>query len=276
MRIIFRNFIKLLSEGAFNTEASIEEMSEFKWRQLLQIAETGNVTDIISIGIAMAGKHNSTAIPYNIIEASKEYASKKGANQKEKEEQDKFTQLPVKKFANFYLNSKLNKIIFNEIHSIDTSVDTLMFLNKLVNNTNILLNTGINLREITDLGLYLRKNGNTIDFVKTERWLKQLKMRHSTDLIGSFLIILFGFEPQEIPFLKKPDKKSEQYVLSYLDNILNGEEKACNVKDNDNRTTLNPISQPAKTSFKYFAYFPLEVASLFISHIIKSLSNIEE
>lgn len=276
MRIIFRNFIKLLSEGAFNTKAPIENMSEFKWRQLLRIAETSDVSDIISTGIVMADKHDGTAIPYNIIEAAKEYAAKKRDNQQEKEEQDKFTQLPIKKFANFHLNRKLNKIIFNEIHSIDTSVDTLTFLNKLVDNANILLNTGINLGEIANLGLYLRTNGNTIDFVKTERWLKQLKMGHVTNLIGSFLIVLFGFEPQEIPFLKKPDKKSEQYIISYLDGILNGAGNARNVKRSGNLTTLNPIPQPTKTSFKFFAYFPLEVASLFVSHTIKSLSNIEE
>lgn len=276
MKIIFRNFIKLLSSGAFITEESVEIMSEFKWKRLLQIAEASDVKDIISSGIAITHKHNNTIIPYNIIEESGKNIIHPKETSRQKEESNKFTQLPVKKFSNFYLNRKLNKIIYNEIHSIDTSVDTLTFINKLIDNVNILISTGINPKELVNLGLYLRTNGNTIDFLKIERWLKQLKMRRISDLIGSLLIVLLNLEKQEIPFLKDTDKNSERYILSYLNDILDYTENLHKSEKQTSHTTSGTTYPTKKTTYRYFKYFPLEIISSFISHIIKSISNIEE
>lgn len=276
MRIIFRNFIRLLSSGTFGTEVSIEQMSDFKWRQLLHIAGTCNVSDFISSGIVRANKNDGTAIPYKIIEAANRNITQDQEPCPKKGQKTRFTQLPVKKFTNFYLNRKLNKIIFNEIHSIDTSVDTLTFMNMLIDHANTMLDTGINLRELANLGLYLRKNGDTIDFVKTERWIRQLKMRRISDLTGSLIVVLFGFDTQEIPFLKKFDKNSNKYVLAHLSNAMNDTSTGERADKQDEQAALSIIRKPGKATFGFFTYFPLEKASIFISGIIKSLSNIEE
>ena len=39
MQVVIRNFIKLLSTGAFQLYCTLEEMSEYKWNQLLYIAK---------------------------------------------------------------------------------------------------------------------------------------------------------------------------------------------------------------------------------------------
>lgn len=276
MRIVFRNFVRLLSSGAFNTEDHVERMSDFKWKQTLRLAETCNVSDFISSGLATTYKSDQTAIPYYIIEAAtKDFQQENGIRIKDKDA-NRFTQLPIKKFANLYLNRKLNKIIFNEIHSIDTSVDTLTFLSKLIDNVNILLNKGIDLKSLAGLGLYLRTNGDKIDFVKIEQWVNQLKMKRISNLIGSFLIEIYGFDAQEIPYLKKKDKKAGQYVLSYLGTALDGPQKATRDEKQTEHVSLNPIQKPEKINAGYISYFPLEVVSIAFAHIAKSLSNIEE
>lgn len=276
MRIVFRNFVRLLSAGAFNTEETVERMSVFKWRQILNLAETSNVSEYISSGLVASYEQDKTAIPYYIIEESASKAAKKDTSEQKTDGSNKFTRLPIKKFANFYLNHKFNKIIFNEIHSIDTSVDTLTFLCKLVDNANLLLNKGIDLKELAELGLFLRKNGNKIDFIKIERWVKLLKMKRISDLIGSCLITLFSFDAQEIPFLKKPDKKTERYILTYLSASLYGKKNERKIEKRDDEETESLIHKPGKIATGYFSYCPLEASSISFARVIKSLSNIEE
>lgn len=276
MNVTFRNFIKILSIGAFGNEEPMEKMSGFKWKQVLKIAKLNNVSDIISAGIIKAGKDQEVAIPIYIIRSADNNVAT--VNNQLKEEKDKFNfaQLPIKKFANFYLNRKLNKIIYNEIHSIDTSADSLIFLNKLIDISNALLSNGINVKELVELGSYMRKHGNKTDFIKLEKWIKMLHMGHILNFIGSCLVSILHFERSEIPFLTKYDKKSYSAVCAYLEASLN---KADNSDDNDmsdNKNTINHIYISRKTSFPGLKYFPLETMSLFIANITKSLSNIEE
>ena len=49
MQVVIRNFIKLLSTGAFQSYCTLEEMSEYKWNQLLYIAKINDVEDFIQI-----------------------------------------------------------------------------------------------------------------------------------------------------------------------------------------------------------------------------------
>ncbi|WP_298451979.1 hypothetical protein [uncultured Prevotella sp.] len=68
MQVVIRNFIKLLSAGAFNSNIEIEEMSEFKWKQLLYIAKINKVDDIITSGIIYLENSSDIIIPSKIKE----------------------------------------------------------------------------------------------------------------------------------------------------------------------------------------------------------------
>ncbi len=63
MKIIYRNFIRLLSSGAFGNICAIENMSEFKWYKLLSVAKEYGVYDYIRTGAIKIG---NSAIPKNI------------------------------------------------------------------------------------------------------------------------------------------------------------------------------------------------------------------
>lgn len=274
MKVVVRNFIKLLSVGAFNNNEPIERMSEYKWNQLFKISTVNNVSDFIASGIIKTSASHEYMIPETTLNIATNlykgnyYSSENGENLK-------FTQTKEKKFSCFYLNHRFNKIIFNEIHSIDTSIDSLIFLNKLIDYTSKLLSKGVSLRDLIELGLYLRENGDKTDFVKTDRWIRTLKMRNITNIIGCYLISAFKFEADEIPFLKKFNKNSYNDIYTSIKKSLNTIHDIQDIDEEDDNITSQLYRQNAQT-IKYFSYFPMEVTSKFLSNISKSLSNIEE
>ncbi|MCD8290304.1 MAG: hypothetical protein LUC91_02245 [Prevotella sp.] len=277
MRIVFRNFITLLSIGAFDTEDSAEAMSQFKWSQMLQLADNYDVTDFISLGISKMYNRNSSLIPPNILKLAKGHISDSQTIYFKNDEHYNFTQKSIKKFSNFFLNRKLNKIIFNEIHSIDTSVTSLVFLLKLIDTMNGFLTVDRNFRNVIDLGTYLRNSGDKIDFIKIDLWLKSLRMKGIANLIGSYLVVLFNFTPDELPFIDNVDEGVYAKVYNSVekpvkqDDISSDDDKPIRI-----RGIISPVHKPNTNASKYFAYCPLEVTSKILKNISKSLSNVEE
>lgn len=274
MEILYRNFTKLLSIGVFGENCPVEDMSEFKWNKLLRIAGICDVEDFVCDGIA---KSDNKKIPSNIYITAQNNISV--IQDAQTTANYNFTSgKPIKKFSNFYLNRKLNKIIFDEIHSIDTSINSLILLNKLIDNINSLLNNGIEIRKLADLGGYLRKYGDRIDFVKIETWIKLLKIKKICTLIGCMLVSLFSFEIEELPFMRATNNK----ILRKTDGMLNifltsiPQPAALNENNENHGQGINPITKPNTNPLKFFNYFPVETASRFISNIAKSLSNIDE
>lgn len=206
MQVVIRNFIKLLSAGAFHSNNEIEEMSEYKWNQLLYIAKINNVDDFITSGIIYSEKLSNAVIPSNIKEKINNEIYNNETTHASQEYQYKPINNSIKKFSNSYLNKKLNKIIFDEVHCIDTSVDTITFLTKSIDNVNNLLSSKSYLRDLIMFGLYLREYGNKIDFIKIENWLSILKMKKIMNLIALYLITYFNFDAEEIPFYTKSGK----------------------------------------------------------------------
>lgn len=274
MEILYRNFTKLLSIGVFGENCPVEDMSEFKWNKLLRIAGICDVEDFVCDGIV---KSDNKKIPSNIYITAQNNISviqdvQTTANYN-------FTSgKPIKKFSNFYLNRKLNKIIFDEIHSIDTSINSLILLSKLIDNINSLLNNGIEIRKLADLGGYLRKYGDRIDFVKIETWIRLLKIKKICTLIGCMLVSLFSFEIEELPFMRATNNKIQRKTDEMLNIFLTSipQPAALNENNENHGQGINPITKPNTNPLKFFNYFPVETASRFISNIAKSLSNIDE
>lgn len=274
MEILYRNFTKLLSIGVFGENCPVEDMSEFKWNKLLRIAGICDVEDFVCDGIV---KSDNKKIPSNIYITAQNNISV--IQDAQTTANYNFTSgKPIKKFSNFYLNRKLNKIIFDEIHSIDTSINSLILLSKLIDNINSLLNNGIEIRKLADLGGYLRKYGDRIDFVKIETWIRLLKIKKICTLIGCMLVSLFSFEIEELPFMRATNNK----ILRKTDGMLNifltsiPQPAALNENNENHGQGINPITKPNTNPLKFFNYFPVETASRFISNIAKSLSNIDE
>lgn len=274
MKVIYRNFIKLLSAGTFNTEETIEPMSEFKWKQLLKLSEFNDVSFFVISGMEKISRKHQNIIPESVMTYT--------CNKLQEIDSNVFTtqynandiiRSQNKKFSAFYLNVKLNRIVFNEIHSIDTSIDSLTFLALSIENVRSVLAIDLNIRAIIDLGRFLRLNGDKIDFIKMEVWFKKLEFTKMMNLMGCYLMSIFHFEKDELPFMKRQNKDIMSSVYLYLDKCLATIENEGNgvMKSQTRQTPTNDTIR-----LKYFSYFPLEVSARFFSNIIKRISNIEE
>ena len=277
MDIIQRNFFKLIRSGAFNDKSVIEVMSPFKWRRLYEIVMFQNVLDYFVRGVNNIANDKNLNLPAELIEEiQKELDLQDGRNYKH--QGNKVTNNNTD-LSSSLLNKKFHKIIYNELHSIDTSVETLDILKLIVSNTNAMLNHGINLDSIIKLGQYLRNKGDKIDFLKLEGWLSSLHLQRMAQLQGSILIAVFGFEKEEIDFVKKEEPIAYKLTIKIISNLVKdtaGEwhfrQKSAGFVQNNGKM----LRRNLRRSYKYIKYAPLETTSNFINGFIKGLSEIEE
>ncbi len=264
MRVIARNFLKLLAHGAFgptaygagtsaNASAStstaatslppLEPMSPFKWQQLRQLAEAYSVADYMP--------WHSTATPASPSAPADS---------------------PSATFSNPLLNLRLRRIEYKEIHSIDTSTTTLDFLRTLIANANVMMQGDSNLRGIIAIGQWLRTDGDQIDYVKLNRWTVRLGMTGMADLIGSHLASLFAFEDDELPFMRHRTNTYED-TLTTLTNALATTHPQ---KTSDAPSLLGAIHSPNTKAARYLRQNPIEALSRVVANISKSIREIEE
>jgi len=275
MEIIYRNLMRLMAAGAFTANAEVEPMSRYKWNQMLTLAATYEVADYVSSGIISAVTRNASIVPKDVAEeAYARYNAQASARPKSEPVAD-FTKNAAEKFANLYLSHKLKRLVYNEIHSIDTSTATLTLLYKIIDNINGVIYCGIDFRKIIDLGLYLRLNGDKIDFVKAEQWLRALGLRKPSCLVGSYLISVFGFNVNEVPFIAKQDRKALEKAVKPLKYTLRRAMKEPDLLDCQARLAQRMRASDIRLLVR-LGYFPSEVACKFVAGVAKSLSNIEE
>ncbi|MGI6223676.1 MAG: hypothetical protein ACOYJG_08710 [Prevotella sp.] len=268
MDIIQRNFFRLLLSGSLGVFEKIEPMSAFKWNRLMQIAKIQGVTDITLKGIRNYQHEKACNIPDRMVEEAERTVKEQPAQQK-----------PASKMANPLFKRRLAKIRRDERHAMDCSVETLELLNIIVANVYSMINAGVSLKLILDLGGYLRTKGDKVDFVKLDTWLASLHIQRMAQLEGSILIEVFDFEQAEIPFVSKVEKSARAIVLRSL--YHNEQDDAAQWHLQQNRSgfiTNNSgmLRRNLKRSMKYFDYAPFETMSSFMSNIAKSFSEIEE
>ena len=160
MDIIQRNFFRLIRSGAFNDKSQIEVMSAFKWRRLYEIVMFQNVLDYFVRGVNNNANDKNLNLPDKLVEeiqAKLDLQEERRADAQAGKVVGEETEL-----SSSLLNKRFHKIIYNEMHSIDTSVETLRMLQLIVFNTNAMLNHGINLDGIIRLGQFLRGKGDKV------------------------------------------------------------------------------------------------------------------
>lgn len=292
MEIVYRNFMTLLSAGAFSTVASVEPMSKFKWEQLLTLASTYEVADYMANGIISTATSNDRLIPKDIVEnvyanyddSFSIYRSSDGRfpdnHTPDNHTPDNRTpfiagKTSTNKFAYFQLNRRLKRIVNDEIHSIDTSITSLTLLYMIIDNINDIIADGINFRIIIDLGQYLRRNGDKIDFVKTEQWLRTLGITKPANLVGSYLVTLFGFTESEVQFMSRPSHKAMAKAVFPLRYTLVRASKEPDVRDYKEKLTRKRHLSDTRVLSRT-RLFPAEVVSRFLTGVVRSLANIEE
>ena len=209
MNVLTRNYFRILREGAFGERQPIEPMSSFKWHQLRERAHEDNVESYLP----------GSEEPHKGLRGLSEY--KKGRRHKNIEKA--------------------------EYHAIDTSLDTLDMLNIMLYNIDQTISGHTSLHGIIEMGRFLRKKGDKVDFVKLESWFQKLGVNRMAQLHGSVLISLFGFNIDELPFMT-----SERALADKLG-------------DQDKRLTLS-----------YLAHYPLSTTHSMLRRLHNAITQIEE
>ena len=278
MDIIQRNFFKLIRSGAFNDKSTIEAMSSFKWRRLYEIVMFQNVLDYFVRGVNNNANDKNLNLPAKLIDEIQAKLDLQDEKQSSRQEDDKIIGDDAE-LSNKWLNKRYHKIIYNEMHSIDTSTETLRMLQLIVFNTNAMLNRGINLDAIIRLGQFLRNKGDKVDFLKLEKWLSALHLQRMAQLQGSILIAVFGFEKDEIDFVKKEEPVADKLTIKIISNLVKDTAGEWHFRQNSAGFVQNNgkmLRRNLRRSYKYISYAPIETTSNFINGFIKGLSEIEE
>ena len=271
MDVIQRNFFRILSSGAFNSQSNIEPMSPFKWRRLMQMVDAQQVIPVFVKGINKHSLDEGLRLPDSII------ADIKARMNDNKTLSGK---VPEKvKLSSRLLNRRLKGIIHNELHSIDTSIEALDILKLIVSNSQSMLTRGMDLDGIITLGQYLRTRGDKVDFVKLDAWLSSLMLHPMAELQGNILISVFGFDEDELPFVTKYDQKAYKLTLRSVSDLAKDTAQEWHFKQNSAGFVRNNgavLRRNLRRSLRYVGYAPLETVSNFANNFVRSLSEIEE
>ena len=282
MNIIKRNFLQLLRLGAFGENEVIEPMSKFKWEVIFHIANIHNVVGVIFDGIAK-NKENEALIPQDIILKYKKILDEEGYGIKAQATGSRpSVQLPdagLSHMCNGFLNARLKRIRENEPQSTDASVETLNMLDIIVQATECTMTYGLSFATILRIGIYLRVDGDKIDFVKLGNWLRKLNLTRMAQLEGSILIDIFGFEMDEIPFVNKLEPSAHKIAIEALEKPIRIDIEEWKISQKSTIFLANnskAMMKTVKNCMKYFFFAPVEASSNFLHRFASSLSNLEE
>ena len=263
MNVITRNFFRLLRSGALNEYEPLEPMSAFKWDRLDQMVHAQHVSAAAQKGVRNHQYDEMMNIPERLIRA----------------EVGDTNHNDVYQLSNRFLNHRLRRIVENERHAIDTNIGSLEVLNIIVGNVSSMLNRGMMLSGIIQLGSYLRTKGDKVDFVKLDNWLSKLHIRRMAQLQGSMLIAVFNFEQDELPFVQRIEPAAYQLVLRSVSHSASDTAEEWHFRQSrtgfvQNNSTL--LRRNLRRSLRYITYAPIETVSNYFNNFAKSLQEIEE
>lgn len=276
MDIIQRNLFRLLRNGALGAQEQLEPMSAFKWERLYQLALVHNVIHDAYKGIQnskgqfflhLTEKQEQTWLK-TVGDTSIQYSATK-------DEEDEL--LRADQLTNPVLNRHLQTILDDE-HS-DT--DTRQMLLLIIRVVRHILNEGLPIRQLLELSIFMKENGSRVNFAALKDWLKKLRLTQMGQLEGECLMLLFGFKPEEIPFLTdKRDKRVSQIAQELLDFTNTRSHEWYFSQDGDNifvhNSNTSAMFSHVRRSARYFRYYPSESVTNFFASFVHSLSHIEE
>ena len=275
MDIIQRNLFKLLRNGAFNTYDKLEPMSAYKWERLYQLAVMHNV-----IPYAYKGIENSRDQFFMHLTERQEKEWQKAYSETARpmaieDEEDEF--LRADHLTNPMLNRQLQNILDDE-HSDTTTRHMLLLIIRVVRH---ILNEGMPIRQLLELGIYIKHQGTNADYETLKGWLSRLRLTQMAHLEGECLILMFGFAPEDIPFIsEKRDKHVTQIANELLDFTNTRSQDWYFSQDEDSifvhNSNTSAMFSHVRRSARYFRYYPSESVTNFFASFVHSLSHIEE
>ena len=268
MNIIERNFYRLLRAGAFGTEEQIEPLSAWKWTRLYQLSEMHDVSPYIYKGIAVCRQQFFVQIPEALL---KQWAA--AVLHDEGDGNDLL-------IANRLTNPMLNHTLQNILDAEDSNIETRTALLHLVGIARFIMNAGIPVKRITELGIFLRQSGQKVDYAMLEKWIKRLKLDAMTQLSAVMLVRLLHFSPTDLPFMKPITEEEMERQMREILRQKNSHAEEWYFSQGKNifvhTSNASAMLWHVRRSAKYFSYYPTETLTNFFTSFAHSLSHIEE
>jgi len=277
MTVIERNFFRLLRAGAFTNDEPIEPMSSWKWRRLYQLAVTLNVANHIGRGVEACKREFFVSImPIDLEEKWEKAKNTPVQNIAESMDEDDEN---VTSLTNPILDRKLQAIMDAESDSSETPT-RLMLLNIVLNTRNI-LNEGIALPLLIELGQMMRNTTSPIDYDKLGKWIKELRLQPMADLLGTLLVMLLGFEQEEVRIMRKMQSKPAQQLTIDMFRMSKATSDEWFLTQSSDQIFARSTNSRAMFwhvghSARYSRLYPSEALTNFFKSFVHSLSHIEE
>lgn len=174
---------------------------------------------------------------------------------------------------------RLQTIRDTEPQSNDASLETLQLLNLIVFNTSEALSGGFFYNNLLPIGIFLREQGNRVDFIKLEKWLGKLHLKHFAQFFGSILITTLNFDQEEIPFVQTVDKNAYNVAMKAMSRSKVIQKSSWKFRqtsvgfvESDSKAMMRAMSN----GLHFFTYAPIETISNFAHSFVKNLSELEE
>ena len=268
MNIIERNFYRLLRAGAFGTEEQIEPLSAWKWNRLYQLSEMHDVAPLLYKGIERCRDQFFLQVPDELL-AQWSQAQCHGTD-------DENDLLAPDHLTNPMLNHKLQGILDKE----DSNTETRTALLHLTGISRFIMNAGIPVKRIAELGVFIRQASRKIDYEKLHTWLEELKLTAMAQLTAVMMVKLLGFEPDELPFMQQTtDERMEKQIRDMFRQKNSHAEEWYFSQGKDifvHTSNSSAMLWSVRRSAKYFSYYPAETLTNFVTSFAHSLSHIEE
>lgn len=275
--IIERNFYRLLRSGAFGTEEAIEPMSVWKWGRLYHLSEMHDVAMYIHKGIERCSGQFFVQIPQALVEQWRQAATEEAAADERTEHEGSNDLLASDHLTNPLLNHQLQNMLDSE----NSNTETRTALLHLVGTCRFIMNAGIPVKRVTELGLFLRQpGGNRIDYTTLGEWISKLKQEAMVQLVSVMLVKLLNFKPEELPFMQPTTEEKMEKQLRELVQMRNSHAEEWYFSQGKNIFVHTSNSQAmlwhVRRSARYFRYYPTETVTNFLTSFAHSLSHIEE
>jgi len=194
--------------------------------------------------------------------------------------------------TNKWLDRQLKSVIEQEIREstpvsqikgstpIETLPPTLSLLHLLLQLARQIMNDGLSLNIVADLALFLRKEGDKVDYVKLQDWIEKLRLSKMAHLIASILIELLGFETDETPFMQAKRNADLSRIIKELLQPYYTQKSDWYFQQADNilvhASNSSAMFRQVRHTASFFSYYPAESVTNLFAAFAHSLSHIEE
>jgi hypothetical protein len=196
---------------------------------------------------------------------------------KHNQESDDDEFLRADHLTNPLLNHKLQDILDDE--QSDTSSRRLLLL--IIRIVRHIMNEGMPVRQLIELGMFIRQEGQKVDQQTFMKWVGSLRLQPMCQLEGEFLILLLGFQKEELFFIGNKTNKNIEKIAQELIEFTNTRSQDWYFsQDSDSifvhNSNTSAMFSHVRRSARYFRYYPSESVTNFFASFAHSLSHIEE